>query len=287
MPETTLVTAATGTVGREVVRQLLARGVPVRAGARAPLKPPFLGSADYMVCDLDKPQTTASAFKGIERAFLITPLNERMVEVGRALVEQAKACGVEHLVRLSALGAGSSSPATELARAHRAVEEAIEASGLRYTFLRPNAFMQNYVTAFGNSIRLEGRLAMPQGRGAVSVVDVRDVAAVAVAALTDARHQGQSYELTGPEALSNQDVVEILSQVAHRPLRYVDLSEAQARTALVSQGVSRWLVEVFLELYAMSRQGMAAGVSSAVQEVLGRSPINFRQFATDYADQFR
>ncbi len=286
MPETTLVTAATGTVGREVVRQLLARGVQVRAGGRAPSKPAFLGCVDYIAFDFYQPQTTALAFKGIQRAFLLTPLDERMVDIGRGLVEQAKAWGVEHIVRLSVMGAGSF-PSTELARVHRTVEEAIEASGLQYTFLRPNAFMQNYLTAFGESIRLEGLLAMPQGHGAVSVIDVRDVAAVAVAALTDARHQGQSYELTGPEALSNNDVVQILSELTHRPIRYVDTSEMEARKMLLSQGVSGWLVKVLLELYAISRQGMAAGVSSAVQEVLGRSPINFRQFATDYADHFR
>ncbi|MFZ0256388.1 MAG: NmrA family NAD(P)-binding protein [Gammaproteobacteria bacterium] len=286
MPETTLVTAATGTVGREVVRQLLASGVQVRAGGRAPSKPAFLGCADYIVLDFDQPQTTALAFKGIQRTFLLTPLNERMVDIGCGLVERAKAWGVEHIVRLSVMGAGSF-PSTELARVHRTVEEAIEASGLQYTFLRPNAFMQNYLTAFGESIRLRGLLAMPQGHGAVSVVDVRDVAAVAVAALTDARHQGQSYELTGPEALSNNDVAQIFSELTHRSIRYVDTSEMEARKMLLSQGVSGWLVKVLLELYAISRQGMAAGVSSAVQEVLGRSPINFRQFATDYADHFR
>jgi uncharacterized protein YbjT (DUF2867 family) len=286
MPDITLVTGATGTVGREVVRQLLARGDQVRASGRASSRPAFLGSADYTVFDFDNPETAAAAFKGVQRMFLLTPLDERMVQVGRGLVGQAKASGIELIVRLSVMGAGGF-PATKLARAHRAVEEAIEASGLPYTFLRPNAFMQNYLTAFGNSIRRQGLLAMPQGRGAVSLVDARDVAAVAVAALSDPIHQGRAYELTGAEALSNDEVAEILSESSTRRIRYVAMPEAGARKALLGQDMPNWLVEVLLELYAISRQGMAARVSSAIQEVLGRPPTSFRQFAMDYADYFR
>ncbi|MGF1615230.1 MAG: SDR family oxidoreductase [Gammaproteobacteria bacterium] len=286
MPAITLVTGATGTVGREVVRGLLAQGVSVRAGARTGRQLVHLGPIDCCVLDLDRPQTAARALEGVQRVFFLSPLNEQMVDVGCQFVEQATAAGVEHIVRLSALGAGSC-PATQLALVHRAVEEAIETSGLHYTFLRPNAFMQNYVNAFGGSIRSKGLFEMPQGRGAVSLVDVRDIAAVAVVALMDLCHRGRSYELTGPEPLSNDDVAEILSEVTHRPIRYVDISERQARDALLGQGMPVWLVEVLLELYAISRAGMAASISSAVQELLGRPPIHFRQFAADYAEQFR
>jgi uncharacterized protein YbjT (DUF2867 family) len=148
--------------------------------------------------------------------------------------------------------------------------------------------MQNYLTAFGEAIRSRRLFAMPQGRGAVSVVDVRDVAAVAVAALTDTetRHHGQCYELTGPEALANDDIAEILSEVTHRAIRYVNVSEREARETMRNQGMPKWLVEVLLELYRVSRDGMAARVSSATQDVLGRAPISFRQFATDYAEHF-
>lgn len=286
MAEITLVTGATGTVGREVVRELLAEGVSVRAGARAGRPLGHLGPVDCCVVDFDRPQTAAQALQGVRRVFFLSPLNEQMVDVGCQFVEQATAAGVEHIVRLSAMGAGSL-PATKLAFIHRAVEEAIEASGLHYTFLRPNAFMQNYLNAFGGSIRSKGLFEMPQGQAAVSVIDVRDIAAVAVAALMDACHRGRSYELTGPEPLSNDDVAEILSEVAHRPIRYVDISERQARDALLGQGTPAWLVEVLLELYAISRAGMAASVSSAVQELLGRPPTRFRQFAAAYAEQFR
>lgn len=286
MPAITLVTGATGTVGREVVRGLLAQGLPVRAGARAGRRLVHLGPVDCCVLDFDRPQTTARALEGVQRVFFLSPLNAQMVDVGCRFVEQARTAGVEHIVRLSAMGAGSF-PATKLAVVHRAVEEAIEASGLHYTFLRPNAFMQNYLNAFGGSIRSKGLFEMPQGRGAVSCIDVRDIAAVAVAALMDPCHRERSYELTGPEPLANDDVAEILSEVVHRPIRYVDISERQARDAMLGQGTPVWLVEVLLELYAISRAGMAASISSAVQELLGRPPTRFRQFAADYAEQFR
>lgn len=286
MPETILVTGASGTVGREVVRQLLALGVRVRASGRAPSGPEFLGLADYTVFDFENPKTAPLAFRDVRSTFLLTPLDERMVGLACGVVEQAKAAGVEHIVRLSAMGTGDIA-LTELARVHRAVEQHIETSGLKYTFLRPNAFMQNYLTAFGESIRRHGLMAMPQGHGAVSVVDARDVAAVAVAALRDVRHHGHSYDLTGPESLTNNDIAQILSNVLDRSIRYVDTPEAEARKTLLDQGISRWLVTVLLELYAISREGMAARVSSAIQEVLGRPPISFRQFATDYAEHFR
>lgn len=284
--ESILVTGATGTIGREVVRQLLAKGIRVRASGRAPSVPAFLGAADYVTFDFDDLQAAGLAFQGVRRLFLLTPLDERMVEVGRALVQQAKASGVEHIVRLSVMGAGGF-PSTRLAQVHRAVEEAIEASGVHYTFLRPNAFMQNYFTAFGESIRSTGSFAMPQGQGAVSLVDGRDVAAVAVAALTDARrHDGQIYELTGPESLTNDDIAGILSDVTHRGIRAIGISETEARRSLLHQGMPNWLTEVLLELYAISRDGMAAQVSSAIPEVLGRPATPFRQFAMDHAQYF-
>lgn len=285
MSEPILVTGATGTVGREVVKGLLGRGICVRVAARSKRAFEELGPVDCRVFDFHCAQSARNIWEGIRRVFLLTPLEESMAEVASQLIEHAKAAGVQHVVRLSAMGADGSQD-TELGRVHRAVEQAIEAAGLSFTFLRPNAFMQNYLTAFGASIRAEGLFALPQGAGRVSLVDARDVAAVAVAALTEAGHQAKAYDLTGPEALSNWQVAQLLSEATQRPIRYRDVSESKARNALLGQGVSPWLVRVFLELYAVSRAGDAARVSPAVREVLDRPPIGFRQFAGDYAEHF-
>lgn len=282
---TVLVTGAAGKVGREVVKQLAARGEHVRAGVRVVDHPHGTGGTDYVHLDFGEPRTMQRACVGIEYLLLFTPLEEHMVSVATALIEHARAAGVKHVVRLSAMGAGTL-PTLKLGRLHRAVEEVIEASGLTYTFLRPNAFMQNYLADFGESIRARSAFLAPQGTGRVSLIDVRDVAAVAVAVLGDGCHVGKAYELTGPEALSNAEVAEILSQVTGRRITYTDLPVAAAQRRFAAQGIPSWLVEVIMDLYALSREGGAAYVSPAVAEILGRQPHTFRQFARDHAGHF-
>ena len=282
-----LVTGATGTVGRALVAELLRAGYRVRAAARRPARPtgdrPGL---EAVVIDLDDVASWRERLAGVERLCLLTPLDARMVERDTEVVSAAARAGVRHVVRLSALGAGDP-PATELGRVHREVERAIERSGMTWTFLRPNAFMQNTVTYFADTIRAEGRFFAPQGDGRVSAVDTRDVAAVAAAALVDERHVGQVYELTGPAAISNHEVAEQLSSVLGRRIDYVDVTRDAARDALRGQGMHPWLVDVVMELYAMSAAGGAERVSPAVEAVLGRPATSFAQFAADHADAFR
>lgn len=284
--DTVLVTGATGTVGREVVRRLADVGVRVRAAARRRSAELLTApTVDFAELDLDRPSGFDRTLDGVRRVFLLTPLHERMVEQAAALIERAAAQGVKHIVRLSAMGADFDPPIT-LGRVHRAVEALIEQSGIDYTFLRPNAFMQNYLTYFGASLRAAGVFHAPQGAGAVSLVDARDVAAAAVAALTDAGHAGRACDLTGREALTNEQVAAVLSRALGRPVRYVDQTEAEARAALRESGLSPWVVEVVLELYALSRAGGAARVTSGVRDLIGRDPISFEQFARDHAQHF-
>lgn len=284
--ETILVTGATGTVGSEVVRQLAASGVRVRAAARSlPRLTMVAPGVEFVAIDFRHSGTLARALAGVDRLFLLTPLEECMVEVGRAAVEGARAAGVKHIVRLSAFGAGENEE-TELARVHRIVEELVEVSGIAFTHLRPNSFMQNLLSNFGELIRNEHAIYMPQGEGRVSMIDVRDIAAVAVAALSGEEHAGRAYELTGPEALSAAQVAEVLSDTIGQHIRYFDVPESAMRTALSEKDMSPWIVDVIMELYAVSRAGLAARVTDAVQEVLGRPPTSFRQFVRDHAGAF-
>ena len=278
-PKRIAVTGATGLVGGALCARLAAHDVTVRAIARsatARFAPgPRVEPVDR---DLHDAAALHEALAGCDALFALTPLEEAMPEVGVRLVEAAVDAGVRRIVRLSAFGAGEASPNT-LGRVHRAVEEACESSGVEWTLLRPNSFMQNYATYCGHEIRADGVFHMPQGDGAVSVVDARDVAAVAEQALLVPGHAGRAYELTGPEALANAAIAQALGAATGRAIRYVDVPESQARRAMLDAGLPPWLIQVILELYAMSKAGAASRVSVDVERVLSRAPTSFAEYA--------
>ena len=190
------------------------------------------------------------------------------------------------MVRLSAFGAGGGAN-TRLAAIHQHTEECIRRAGVSRVFLRPNAFMQNTIGHFADSIRRYGSFRAPQGNGRVSAVDARDVAAVAARVLTLAPPVSACFDLTGPQALSNHDIAAVLGRVLGREIRYVDSEPGETRAALLAQGLSVWLTDIVMELYDLSSRDGAARISSDVAAVLGRAPTPFRVFAADYADLFR
>lgn len=281
-----LVTGATGTVGREVVTRLAGAGASVRAGARSP---GMLAIPDDRVetfaMDVRDPTDLDRALEDVHKVFFLTPLDQTMAEYAALMVERARAHGVTHMVRLSALGVGYPREIT-LAKVHGEVERVIRASGLEWTFLRPNAFMQNFITYWGESIRRKRAFFMPQGHGRVSYVDVRDIADVAVEVLTGSGHAGRAYKLTGPEALSNYDISATLSAALGREIRYEDIPTDEAERLLADQGMSEWMVRVVLELFEMSAADDAATVTDTVERLTGKAPISFDAFARDFRHAF-
>jgi len=282
---TILVTGATGNVGSQVVQQLIAAGINPRVAVRSVKKADALkqAGAELVEMDLDKPETVQPAFEGVDKVFLVSPFVPNMVELAAILVEAAKKANLKQIVRLSALA----QPGITLSKWHGEVEKMIEDSGIPFTFLRPNGFMQNFTNSMADTIKTQNAFYMPVGDGKVSLVDTRDIAAVAVAALTNTGHEGKAYVITGPEALSNQQVASILSQVLGRTINYVDVPEDAARQGMQSAGMPDLLVNALLELYASYKAGQASTVSPAVEQVTGKTPISFEQFARDYAEAFR
>lgn len=288
MDEKILVTGPTGNVGTHVVRQLLAAGVPVRtvAHSRNSIEALRKAGTEVFEADFGVHGSMHSVFDGISSVFLLTPLVPHMVRMGATLVEEARKAGVKRIVRLSGMGADAA-PGITLGRWHREVEEAIENSGIAYTFLRPNSFMQTYAVFFGDSIKNKDAFYLPAGDGKVSLIDTRDVAAVAVKALTQKGHEGKAYTLTGAEALSNTRVSEILSEVTGRQIHYVDVPDEAARERMKKAQIPDWLVDVLMELYQLHRAGATAAVLPTVEQVTGKPPIDFHQFARDYIDAFK
>jgi len=281
-----LVTGATGKVGQEVVRQLAAAGVPARAlvrdGARAShIRIPGI---EVVLGDLAKPETLPGPFTGVERVFVLTPAAPDQVELQSNALEAARRAGARRIVKVSV--AGGPDAGTQIGRWHWATEKQIEASGLGFTFLRPTLYMQQ-MCAYAPSIAATGTFSAPVGAGEVAVVDTRDVAAVAVAALTQEGHDRRIYDLTGPEALSYDAMADAISEAIGKRVAYAHVPPEYAKKQMIADGVPRWLADDMVVLAASFRDGYGAAVTTTVAEVTRQKPRTFRQFARDYAGVFR
>jgi uncharacterized protein YbjT (DUF2867 family) len=278
---TVLVSGASGTSGGEVLRQLRAGGVAVRAMTRWAEAAEALRATgvDAMIADLADRASLASALDGIDAVYVATNASPELPAQEGNLARAAAAAGVRHLVKLSVIGASADSSLT-FARLHHAAEAEIRASGVPAIFVRPNGFMQNTLAWKGQLE--EGVIRGPVPDARWSIVDVRDVAAVAVAALQDpAAHAGESYTVTGPESSSPREQVAILADVLGRELRVEELPVGAAVDWLRSVGVPDWTAERLGELWEFYAAGGAQAVSPDVARVTGRTPCDFARFARE------
>ena len=281
-----LVTGATGTNGSDVIKTLAVRGIPAKAMMRSVKDGGELPSGITAVeGDFDDGASLKQALVGVKRAFLLTPSTEHAEAQQLRFVEAATRAGVRHIVKLSQFAASPDSPVRFL-RYHAAVEQAIRDSGLDWTFLRPNLFMQGMLQ-FAGMVRNKGIIAAPIGDARVSVVDVRDNAAVAAAALTEDGHAGKTYTLTGPEALTHAEMAARLSAATGRPITFVDASEDDMRRAMAGVKMPEWQIEGLIEDYAHYRRGEAVVIATGVDDATGQPPRAFDGFARDYADAFK
>lgn len=279
-----LITGASGNVGSEVLKQAAAAKLPIRAAFQSAEKAKGVPKGtETVVMDYTKPATVGAALTGIEKVFLVGPPTADVAQLEAKFVEEAKKSGVKHMVKLSALG-GRKAIFPGL---HRDSEENIERAGIPYTFLRPNGFMQNFVNYNAATISTQNAFYGVQGSGAVSHIDIRDIGAAAVAVLTASGHEGKAYVLTGPEALTNEQVAEKLSHAVGRTTRYVDLSPGALKQGLLAAGMPEWSANAILDLQRYYREGGASVVDPAVERLIGRRATTFDQFVRDYAAAFR
>ncbi len=282
-----LVTGATGNIGGELVKQLVAHNVPFRAMVRKPEDVEALsGKAgiEAVVGDFDDEQSVSKALSGVERAFLLTPSSERAETQQKTFVDLASRAGVGHIVKQSQWAADAASPVRFL-RYHAAVEEKIRASGIAYTFLRPNLFTQGLL-GFRDTIIGQDKFFAAIGEAEISAVDTRDIAAVAAASLTEEGHAGKVYNLTGPEALSHAEMAEKLSAALGRPIHFVDIPPDALQNMLLQVGFPDWQAEGLVEDYAHYARGEAAVVTDDIEETTGKAPRTFDAFAHDYVSKF-
>lgn len=283
---TVLVIGATGTTGGAVLQQLREAKVPVRALSRSAESAGALegDGVESVVADLAQPDSLPAALEGVDAVYLAQPASPQLAEQEGGLAQAAAQAGVEHLVKLSVIGADPDSP-IGFGRMHAAAEQAVRDSGVPWTFLRPNGFMQNTL-AWGAQTP-SGTVRGPVMDAAWSIVDVRDVAAVAVAALQNpGTHAGQTHTLTGPEPSTPREQVAILAEVLGLALVAEEVAIDDAKASMLGAGWPEWPVERMGELFELYADGLAAGVSPGVEQVLGRPATDFRTFAQDHREAF-
>ena len=283
-----LVTGATGLNGSELVRRLSARGIPSRALTRNVTKAQSLATLPHVEVvegDMARPDSLAAALRGVDRAMLISSSDPNMLDVQSSFIEAALKAGVRHVVKLSGIIPELDSP-FRFARMHAEAEKRLEASGMAYTHLRAGEFMPSYFRQVP-SIVARGILALPMAGARIASIDIGDIAEVAVAVLTTEGHEGKTYPLTGPEALSMAEVAEKLSAVTGKPIRYVDVPPEDARQARLAAGVPPFLADGLDELFAERRKGKESAVWPTIEEVFGWRPASFDEFARRNAAIFR
>ncbi len=276
-----LITGAGGNVGKEVLNQIAQTGAKVRAAFQSPGKtvPP---GVEIAIMDYNQPETLRTALKGVDRVFLVGPPTAQLPALEKKAVDIIAQSDVRQIVKLSAMGGRE----TIFPRQHTESEDYILSSRVPHTFLRPNGFMQNLVNYNAATISTQNAFYGSEGEGRVSQIDIRDVAAVAVKALTEDGHVGKAYNLTGPEALTNTEAAQILSNALGREIRYVNLPPEQLKQALLSAGIPEWNANALLDLQRLYREGKASTVTQDVEQVLERKPISFAKFASDYRHAF-
>lgn len=276
-----LVTGATGTIGREVVRRIPA-DLAVRILARNPGRVAGAGAgAEIVPGDFSDPASLAGALQGVRTVFLVTNPGG---DDDAGFIRSARSAGVRHVVKLSAAAVADDRAEDLITRWQRRNEDLLRGSGMEWTLLRPRAFMSNTLSWAG-SIRSGHVVRALYGASANACVDPRDVAEVAVRALTEDGHAGRIHTLTGPTAITAVEQTAQLAELLCRPLRFEELGPEQARAALGARYPAD-IVEALLDSAERGREGSKAEVDGTVAALLGRPAGTFRGWASDHLSAF-
>ena len=285
-----LVIGGRSKIGAALIGELLGRGQQVRALVRAGQPAGGLpAAAESVTGDLADEGSLVTAMAGIEKVFLLSSPHPDAVSWHRNAIDAARRTQVQLLARSSILGADRESPA-EFISAHTICDRYLEDSGLPYVIVRPNLFLQNVPESTIPSIGASGTFYADAGEALISMVDTRDVAAVAALALTEPGHAGAHYDVTGPEALSYTDVAAKLTGVMGRRISYVGASDDAVRQALLDAGLTKWFAGALIGLYQDYRRsgtsGYAAQVTGTVQRLTGRPARSLDDLLDEIAPTF-
>jgi uncharacterized protein YbjT (DUF2867 family) len=281
-----LITGASGSVGKAVLQEASRKDSKIRAmyrskgeAAKAP------SGCETVLADYSDAQSLRKAMDGVSSVYVVCSPIPQLVELESNVLNACKESGVKHVVLNSAMGAGNygkSFPSW-----HRKVEDKLKITGMSYTILRPNGFLQNIVAYNAPSIRTQGAFYAAMGDAKVSYLDVGDIAVAAVKALQGGAHAGKTYELNGPEAISNQELAKRISKATGRTVNFVDIPESAQREAMLGMGMPEWQVTALLELQQYYKQGGGAKTDELLKSLIEREPVTLDQYLVANAREFR
>lgn len=278
-----LVTGATGNTGSLLVPMLLDKGVDVRAFVRDASKAEPLKEkgAEIVVGDLDEPETIRPAVEGVDKIYLLTWNGPTQLQHVENVVNAATQAGTPHIVRHSMWG----SERSRIVQQGDEAEQRVKESGLPWTILSPTFFMQNLMGA-AQTIASDGVVYWDLADAKLAMIDLRDVADSAAAVLTGTGHEGQSYILTGPEAISIHDAADAFSRVLDKDVNYVAVPHEAALESRLEMGFPEWIARGYGELMEGFIEGFADRATENVKKLTGHRPRSFEAFARDHKQVF-
>lgn len=278
---------ATGKIGKELLVFLSKANIPTIAVTRDKSKTKALPNVEWIEADMNNPETLAQTMTNSKAVFLATNLNQNFVQEQNNAIETAKNCNVKHIVKLSSPGADKNSE-NFIARPNGEVEDFLKLSGVDYTIIQPNSFMQNWFGYFSETIQKERKIYEATGDGKKPFIDTRDIAEVAYKILTNPiEHLNKTYLLTGGVAVSYNEVAEAFSKSIGEKVDYVQMTSEEARQRMTDNGFPPMMIQTFLAIAEGQKNGKANFVNTAVEEILNKKPITVEQFAMDYKEMFK
>ncbi|SDJ95844.1 Uncharacterized conserved protein YbjT, contains NAD(P)-binding and DUF2867 domains [Nonomuraea jiangxiensis] len=286
-----LITGANGRPGSATVREFVRHGTPVRALVRSPEKGDDLRAlpgVEVVYGDMLWPETLEHALAGVDRVLMISGAGPEMLETQCTFIDAAIKAGVGHIVKFSGKDSvdGFDNEKFRSSRSHEQILRYLVASGMPWTVLRPSQFMHVYFEEVPDIVA-HGELRLPLGDTTLAPVDIDDIAKVAYAVLTTPGHEGETYTMTGPEALTMTDAARHISDAIGRSVSYRDVTSEEKQQAWLAAGYPRPRASAFAQLFQeRSRLGRST-VDLSTHERFGIEPTTFAEFARRYADVFR
>jgi uncharacterized protein YbjT (DUF2867 family) len=283
-----LVTGATGKVGSSLLKHLDTANTDLRALVHDESKAQSLRDRDVetVVGDFLEPVSLGTALEGVSTVFLATPIHPKQITQATNVIEAASASGNDpRIVRLSVHQASHQAP-TKISRQHAEIEDTLAASGLIYTLLRPQSYMQNTLMA-APTVASEGKIYQPMKEGRLGMIDARDFGEAAAKVLTEDGHEGKTYTLTSPTTVSFYDVAGVLGEVLGKEVAYVPVPLKRAKEAMLQRGIPEWMADALNEYAKAHSEGYSDWTAEDFERLTGHPATHYEQFASDFEQIFR
>jgi uncharacterized protein YbjT (DUF2867 family) len=286
MTSTILVTGTTGKIGTHLTNELLDDNAPFRVFVRNPDKASRLKAKgiDTAVGTFEDEAALNNAMRGIEKLVMLTPADRHLVMHQENIIKAALRNDVKHIVKISAIGTDLNA-SVALLRWHAEIEHLIKKLGINYTFLRPNLFIQNFLNQ-APSIQHKNEFYTPVAHGRIAMIDVQDVALAVAKVLLSEGHTNRTYTLTGPQALSYEEIASLLSRLLMRPIFFTPISFDNAFRAMVSMGMPQWMASDLVGMSRMAENGNMEEVTPDLEQLTGSKGTTFEQFMLEHLAHF-